>query len=191
MNRNVPPPPTTQKKTTDSKTVPNKDEDSYYVILHNRVPKVEVNFWIIKVLSTTVGETFADFFNETVGLGLAKTTYLFLPFLAAAVAGQFYTGRYNAFLHWSVVVLMSIVGTLVTDNLTDNLNVKTWISSIVFAILLAITFGGWYYKERSLDIHLISTRPREAFYLVAILFTFSLGTAFGDFITEGLGLGYG
>lgn len=113
-----------------------------------------------------------------------------LSVLVVAMVAQFVTPRYNAFIYWLVVVLVSIVGTLVTDNLTDGLGVKTWISSIVFAVLLTVTFGGWYAKERSLDIHLIRTRRREAFYWVAILFTFSLGTAFGDFITEEEGLGY-
>jgi uncharacterized membrane-anchored protein len=88
------------------------------------------------------------------------------------------------------VVLVSIVGTLLTDNLTDQLGVPLWASTVLFTALLAITFGAWYARERTLSIHTVFSRRREAFYWVAILFTFALGTAAGDLITEGLGLGY-
>lgn len=159
-------------------------------VLKNRVPEITVVFWIIKVLSTTTGETFADYLNETVGLGLPNTTYIMLSIFLVALAAEFYVSRYNAFIYWFVVVLISIVGTLVTDNLTDGLGVPLWVSTIVFAILLGATFSGWYWKEGTLNFHTIYTRRREAFYWVAILFTFALGTAGGDLITEGWGVGY-
>lgn len=166
------------------------EHDHVDVILHNRVPEVEIIFWIIKILSTTTGETFADYLNETVGLGLANTTYIILSFWIVALAAEFYVDRYNAFVYWLVVVLTSILGTLVTDNLTDGLGLELWISTIIFSVLLFITFGAWYLKEGTLDIHTIFTREREAFYWVAIFCTFALGTAGGDLITEGFGLGY-
>lgn len=159
-------------------------------ILKNRVPEVTIVFWIIKVLSTTTGETFADYLNETVGLGLPHTTYIMLSIWIVAMVAQFMTKRYNAFIYWIVVVLISIVGTLITDNLTDGLGLELWISTLIFAVLLAVTFSAWYYKERTLSFHTIFTRRREAFYWTAIMITFALGTAAGDLITEGLGLGY-
>ncbi len=160
------------------------------ILLRNRVPEVTVLFWLIKVLSTTTGETAADYLNETVGLGLTLTTVIMGSLLVVALVAQFLTRRYTAGIYWTVVVLISIVGTLLTDNLTDNLGVPTWQSTIVFSVLLAVTFGIWFARERTLSIHTIASRRREAFYWVAILFTFALGTAAGDLITEGIGLGY-
>jgi uncharacterized membrane-anchored protein len=169
---------------------PPVDYEHVHTVLKNRVPEISVIFWIIKVLSTTTGETFADYLNETLGLGLPNTTYIMLSVFVVALAAQFYVSRYNAFVYWFVVVLISIVGTLVTDNLTDGLGVQLWVSTLIFSILLVLSFTAWYMKEGTLNFHTIYTRRREAFYWIAILFTFALGTAGGDLITEGWGLGY-
>lgn len=159
-------------------------------ILFNRVPEVTFAFWAIKILSTTTGETFADYLNVDVGLGLQVTSYIMGALLIASLVAQFATKRFTSGIYWTVVVLVSVVGTLVTDNLTDVLGVELWVSTIIFSALLAVTFGIWFYREQTLSIHTIFSRRREAFYWVAILFTFALGTAAGDLITEGLGLGY-
>ena len=159
-------------------------------ILFNRVPEVTLAFWVIKILSTTTGETFADYLNETLGLGLSITTWIMTGLLVIALAAQFATKRYNSGIYWTVVVLISIVGTLITDNLTDVLGVELWVSTVIFSVLLAVTFGIWFFRERTLSIHTIFTRRRETFYWIAILCTFALGTAAGDLISEGLGLGY-
>lgn len=159
-------------------------------ILFNRVPEVTFAFWVIKILSTTTGETFADFLNDTVGLGLALTTAIMSTLLVVALIAQFVTKRYTSGFYWTVVVLISVVGTLLTDTLTDTLGVPLWVSTTLFSALLAVTFGIWFARERTLSIHTIFTRRRESFYWIAILFTFALGTAAGDLITEGLGLGY-
>lgn len=159
-------------------------------ILFNRVPEVTFAFWVIKILSTTTGETFADYLNVDVGLGLSITTWVMTGLLVIALIAQFATKRYNSGVYWTVVVLISIVGTLLTDNLTDVLGVELWVSTLIFSLVLAITFGIWFARERTLSIHTIVTRRREAFYWIAILFTFALGTAAGDLISEGLGLGY-
>ena len=156
----------------------------------SKVPEVTVYFWIIKVLCTTVGETFADFLNVNLGLGLSLTTYAMSAALAVALVAQFRLDRYVPGVYWLAVVLISIVGTLITDNLTDNFGVPLWISTVVFSIALAITFSAWYASEGTLSIHTIFTRKREAFYWLAILFTFALGTAAGDLVSEGYGLGY-
>jgi uncharacterized membrane-anchored protein len=164
--------------------------DRTHTVLKNRVPEISVVFWIIKVLSTTTGETFADYLNVTVGLGLPNTTYITGSMLIVAMAAQFIVSRYNAFIYWLLVVLVSIVGTLVTDNLTDGLGVPLWVSTVIFGTLLTVTFSVWWWKERTLNFHTIYTRRREAFYWVAIFMSFALGTAAGDLITEGFGLGY-
>ncbi len=104
---------------------------------------------------------------------------------------QFRSKKYTPALYWIVVVLISIAGTLFTDNLTDNLNISLLTSSAVWAILLALTFAGWYLSEKTLSIHSIYTNRREAFYWLTILFTFALGTGVGDLIAERFSLGYG
>jgi len=156
-----------------------------------KVPEVTAFFWIIKVLATTVGETFADYLNETLGFGLNGTTLVTIVALVVSLYFQFKSSKYQPSLYWLVVVLISIAGTLFTDNLTDNLGVSLIISSVIFAVMLAVVFFVWHRTEASLAIHSIYTPRREAFYWGAILFTFALGTATGDLFAERLGLGYG
>jgi uncharacterized membrane-anchored protein len=150
----------------------------------NKVPEVTVFFWVIKILCTTVGESFADYINETLGFGLTNTTVVFSAALVVVMVAQFRSRRYVPGIYWLAVVLISVVGTLLTDNLTDGQGVPLWISSTVFAVLLAVVFGVWYARERTLSIHSIVTTPREAFYWLTVLVTFALGTAVGDWTLE-------
>jgi uncharacterized membrane-anchored protein len=150
----------------------------------NKVPEVTLYFWVIKILCTTVGESFADYINETLGFGLTNTTLVFSAALVATLVAQFAVRRYIPGVYWLAVVLISVVGTLLTDNLTDAQNVPLWISSSAFAVLLALVFGVWYARERTLSIHSIVTTPREAFYWLTVLVTFALGTAVGDWTVE-------
>ena len=157
----------------------------------NKVPEVTAYFWIIKVLCTTVGETFADYINETLGFALTNTTLLFGAALVAVLVWQFRLRRYVPGVYWLAVVLISVVGTLLTDNLTDGVGVPLLVSTLVFAVLLAAVFGSWYARERTLSIHSIITTPREAFYWLTVLVTFALGTAAGDWTLELTGWGPG
>ena len=156
----------------------------------NKVPEVTVYFWLIKVLSTTVGETAADYLDTNLNLGLTATSLIMTALLVAALIAQMRADRYIAGRYWLTVVLVSIVGTLITDNLSDGYNVPLEVTTPVFAVLLAATFIVWYATEGTLSIHSIFTRRREAFYWTTILFTFALGTAAGDLIAEKLNLGY-
>ena len=169
-----------------SSTVP----EHVRTILFNRVPEITFAFWVIKILATTTGETFADYINVDLALGLSITTWIMGGLLIVALVAQFATKRYTSGIYWTVVVLISVVGTLITDNLTDVVGLPLWVSTVIFSGVLVITFGIWFYRERTLSIHTIFSRRREAFYWVAVLFTFALGTAAGDLITEGFGLGY-
>lgn len=155
----------------------------------NKVPEITVFFWIIKVLCTTVGESAADYINSTLGFGLGKTTLLMSVLLVAALVAQFRLRCYVPGVYWTAVVLISVVGTLVTDNLTDGLHVSLIVSTIGFSVVLALTFLAWFRRERTLSIHTIVTSRRETFYWLAVLFTFALGTAAGDLLTDRLGLG--
>jgi uncharacterized membrane-anchored protein len=156
----------------------------------NKVPEVTLYFWIIKILCTTVGETFADNLNEKLNLGLTNLTYLMGAALAVTLVFQFRARRYVPSLYWLAVVLISVVGTLITDNLTDNFGVSLVTTTVIFSVVLALVFGGWYRSEETLSIHSIHTTRREAWYWLAILFTFALGTAAGDLTAEKLDVGY-
>ncbi|MFJ3913653.1 COG4705 family protein [Streptomyces vinaceus] len=150
----------------------------------NKVPGVTIWFWIIKILCTTVGESFADWINMTLGVGLIGTALIFTGALAAVLAWQLGAERYIPFVYWLTVVVVSVTGTLYTDILTDSQGVPLALSSSVFAGALAVVFGIWYVRERTLSVHTITTRPRELFYWLAVLVTFALGTATGDWTLE-------
>lgn len=156
----------------------------------NKVPQVTLAFWAIKIMSTTVGETGADYLTVHVGLGAAVTGGIMASLLVAALLVQLRSRQYVPRVYWLTVVLVSVVGTQITDALTDGLGVSLYVSTAVFAVLLAATFAAWYARERTLSIHTIVTSRRELFYWTAILFTFALGTAAGDLATEALGLGF-
>jgi len=156
-----------------------------------KVPAITAFFWIIKVLATTVGETFADFLNESLGLGLTGTSVVMGFALVAALIWQFATKRYIPIVYWLAIVLISVAGTLITDTMTDAYGIPLIVSSMIFAILLALTFTVWFVREKTLAMKSIVTPTREGFYWLAILFTFALGTAVGDYLAETLGLGYG
>jgi uncharacterized membrane-anchored protein len=156
----------------------------------NKVPELTLFFWIIKILCTTVGETFADFLNVNLNMGLTNTTYIMGSLLIVTLFFQFCSKKYKPGIYWLAVVLLSVVGTLITDNLTDNFGVSLVTTTVVFSILLALTFAVWYLVEKTLTVHTIYTTRREAFYWTTILFTFALGTAAGDLVAERLQLGY-
>ena len=156
----------------------------------SRVPEITLFFWIIKIMATTVGETAADFLSFTLGWGLVSTSYIVSGLLLFAVLIQFKLKRYVPASYWLVVVLVSVVGTLITDNLVDNLGMSLVNITIVFSVALTAVFMGWYASEKTLSIHSIYTAKRELFYWAAILVTFALGTAAGDLVAEHLAMGY-
>jgi uncharacterized membrane-anchored protein len=139
----------------------------------NKVPLITIYFWVIKVLATTVGETLADFLATKLGLGLIRTSYVISALFLVALAVQLTRKRYVPAVYWTVVVLISVVGTLISDTLVDKLGIGLQTTSIVFAALLAIVFALWYASERTLSVHWIATTRRELFYWAAILFTFA------------------
>ncbi|MEB0045532.1 MULTISPECIES: hypothetical protein [unclassified Pseudomonas] len=156
----------------------------------NKVPEVTLSFWVIKILSTTVGETGADFLAVDAGFGAGKTSIAMAVLLAVALSCQLRTKAYTPWIYWLTVVLVSVVGTQITDILTDKLGVSLYTSTVVFSALLAINFVIWYRIEHSLSIREIVTPRRELFYWATVLCTFALGTAAGDLATEALGLGF-
>lgn len=158
--------------------------------LLNKVPEITLVFWIIKILATTVGETAADVLSTTFGLGTIVTSYVMAVLLLISLVFQLRAKRYVPAIYWIVVVFISVVGTLISDNLVDNLGVSLVTTSVIFTVALVAVFVSWYLSERTLSVHTIFTLRRELFYWAAILFTFSLGTSAGDLLSERLGLGY-
>lgn len=157
----------------------------------SKVPEITLWFWIIKILCTTVGESFADYINMALGVGLVATAVIFTIVTAVVLTVQMRLNRYRPGAYWLTVVVMSITGTLYTDILTDQAGVPLWISATVFSIALAVIFTIWFVKENTLSIHSIVSVPREAFYWLAVLITFALGTALGDWTLELTGWGPG
>ncbi len=156
----------------------------------NRVPEVTLVFWILKILATTVGETAADVLSTTFKLGTVVTSYVMAALLLTSLFFQFRAKRYVPPIYWLVVVFISVVGTLISDNLVDTLGVSLVTTTVIFAVALVAVFVFWYMSEKTLSVHTIYTAGRELFYWAAILFTFSLGTSGGDLLSERLGLGY-
>lgn len=156
----------------------------------SKVPEVTFYFWVIKVLCTTVGESAADYLNVNLNLGLTGTSLITGVLLVAALVWQFSAKSYVPVRYWVTVAIISVFGTLVTDNLTDRVGVALTTSTMIFSGLLALTFIAWYVSEKTLSIHSIYTSRRESFYWLAVLFSFALGTATGDLLAEDLGIGY-
>ena len=156
----------------------------------NKVPEVTLYFWLIKILCTTVGETAADYLSTNLGWGPNNTMLLTGSILAVLLVTQFSLRRYVPSVYWAAVVVISVFGTEITDKLSDDYHVALTVSTPIFAVILALVFATWWGVERTLSIHTIQTTRREAFYWLAILFTFALGTAAGDLVAEKFTLGY-
>ena len=169
----------------------NRTEQSEPSGLLNKVPEVTIYFWIIKVMATTVGETAADLLSVRLNFGLTATSYVMSAVFIFALFFQIRTKRYTPPLYWITVVAISVVGTLVSDNLVDGMGISLVTTSIAFGQILAVVFSLWYFSEKTLSIHTIFTTRRELFYWAAILFTFAMGTSVGDLMAERLDLGYG
>ncbi|MGI5239958.1 COG4705 family protein [Dactylosporangium sp. CA-139066] len=154
----------------------------------SKVPQVTILFWIIKVLTTGMGETASDFLAHTVAppvaVGLGGLG------LVAALILQFRVRRYLAGVYWFAVIMVSVFGTMAADVLHVGLGVPYVVSTIGFAVALGAIFVVWYASERSLSIHSIDTPRRECFYWATVLATFALGTAAGDLTAMTFGWGY-
>jgi uncharacterized membrane-anchored protein len=170
----------------------------------NKVPEVTLYFWLIKVLCTTIGETFSDNLvskwapggdnasPHQLQIALWKVTGCTAVVLLILLAIQFTRKKYLAPVYWVTIVVISLVGTQITDLFEgqgDQPN-NMWAITIVSLGLLAAVFAVWYWSERTLSMHSIITRRREAFYWLAILTTFATGTAVGDLLAEKLSMGY-
>jgi len=153
-----------------------------------KVPQITIAFWVIKILTTGMGETTSDFLVRT--LDPPPTVAAAGGLLLAALAAQILSPRYSSWLYWMAVVLVSIFGTMVADVIHVFLGVPYAISTVAFALSLGAILFLWKRSESTLSIHSVSTRRRELYYWATILLTFALGTAVGDLTAATLGFGY-
>ncbi|WP_420799360.1 hypothetical protein [Ktedonospora formicarum] len=153
-----------------------------------KVPEITVYFWIIKLLTTAMGETTSDYLAHQLD-----------PVIAVALGGvgllialilQFSVRRYVAAIYWFTVTMVAIFGTMAADVLHVGFGIPYLISTVMFMIALVVIFVAWYVSEKTLSIHSIYTRRRELFYWATVMATFALGTALGDMTATTLGLGY-
>jgi len=153
-----------------------------------KVPEVTVYFWIIKLLTTGMGETTSDYLVHQLDPLIAVA--IGASGLAAALILQFSARRYVTWIYWLAVAMVAVFGTMAADALHVRLGIPYLISTAFFAVALAVIFVAWYAREKTLSIHSIYTRPRELFYWATVMATFALGTATGDMTATTLGLGY-
>lgn len=153
-----------------------------------KVPEVTIFFWIIKLLTTGMGETTSDYLvhqiDPIVAVAIGGVCFV------AALALQLYVQRYVPWIYWLTVVMVAVFGTMVADAIHITLGVPYEVSTACFAIVLAAIFITWYVTERTLSIHRINSRRRELFYWATVIATFALGTAAGDLTATTLRLGY-
>jgi len=158
-----------------------------YEPVEAKVPRITASFWVLKLLTTAMGEAASDYLLGTmgfVGLGLGAAGFTFVLWV------QSRTRRFNVFAYWAAVMMVAVLGTMAADTVHHKLGVPYEISSLVFAVAVAATFWAWYRVERTLSIHSITTRRREVFYWLTVSFTFALGTALGDLSASTLHFGF-
>ena len=156
----------------------------------NRVASLGILFWLIKILSTTVGETAADYVSVDLKLGLILTAIVMGAITIGASIWNFKQKKYFPPSYWLLIVMMSIEGTLITDLLVDQFGVSLLVLDVIFTIGMVVLFAAWNKKEHTLSIHDINNDTREKFYWIIVLTTFALGTGVGDTVSEYLNFGY-
>jgi uncharacterized membrane-anchored protein len=153
-----------------------------------KVPEITLYFWIVKLLTTAMGESISDFlvndFNRYLGVLVG-----FIVF-AVAIVAQFRARRYSTWLYWTAVSMVAVFGTMCADVLHVVIGLPYTASFTLYAVLLAVTFITWYRVEGTLDIHSVNTPRREVFYWLTVIFTFAMGTAVGDLTSITVHLGY-
>ncbi|HEX2810209.1 MAG TPA: hypothetical protein VHN80_28925, partial [Kineosporiaceae bacterium] len=156
----------------------------------SKVPEITAFFWIIKLLSTAGGEVVADLFAHSHYFGLIGSLVISSAMLAIALAVQLIVRRYLPIVYWSVIVLVGVAGTLISDTVVDMLHLSHAQATVLFLIMLLAILSAWYATERTLSIHTITTTRRELYYWGAVMATFALGTAAGDLTAFSLGWGF-
>ncbi len=160
-------------------------------IKHNKVAQITIFFWIMKVIATTLGETLGDFFSMTLNLGYIVSLLIAMGFFAVVLIGQLRLKSFVAPVYWLVIVGTTTAGTEVSDLLDRTLGLGYTLGSLLLFGLFIGTLYLWHRQKKEIVVYPVTDRGVEIYYWVAILFSNSLGTAFGDFLSDNIGLSYG
>ncbi len=156
----------------------------------NKVAKITLMFWLMKIVATTLGETLGDFISMTLNLGYVVGIGITLFFFLGVLFTQLSVKQYVPVIYWLVIVGTTTLGTEISDFIDRTLHLGYAWGSLLLVSCLILTLMLWYKKYKNLEVYPITERPKEIYYWVAILFSNSLGTAFGDFLSDNLGLSY-
>lgn len=156
----------------------------------NRVPHIILLYWIIKIASTTLGETGADMFSMTFNLGYGVTIVIFTILFLIALLVKLALKRYDSISYWVLFTMTAIVGTAISDYIDRTLQLGYAMGSGILVALLLIVLGVWYKTEKSINVEKITTARAELFYWLAFLVANTLGTAAGDYLSDNLGMGF-
>lgn len=154
----------------------------------NKIAKITLLFWLMKIVATTLGETLGDFFAQTLDLGYAIGIGVTLVFFLLTLFLQLSAKKYVPAYFWLVIIGTTTLGTEISDFIDRSLHLGYALGSLILFGLLALTLFLWYKKFNSLEVYPISNRQKELYFWMAVLFSNSLGTAFGDYLNDGLGL---
>lgn len=156
----------------------------------NKVAKVTLSFWIMKICATTLGETGGDLMSMTLNVGYALSSVIFFSFFLVTVFMQIKSRKFHPVLYWSVILATSTAGTTMSDFMDRTLHLGYALGSLILVTCLLSVLAIWYMSEKSLSVNNIETPREETFYWIAILFSNTLGTALGDFLADSSGLGF-
>jgi uncharacterized membrane-anchored protein len=156
----------------------------------SKVAKVTLAFWVMKILATTLGETAGDFISMTLDLGYYAGLGITFVLLAAVLFFQIMGERYNPLLFWTAIVATTTAGTEISDFMDRSLELGYMAGSVILVAGLMLTLAVWYYRDRDLRVYPIVRKDAEIMFWIAVLFSNSLGTAFGDFLVDNVGLSF-
>jgi uncharacterized membrane-anchored protein len=156
----------------------------------NRVPHIIFLYWVIKIVSTTLGETGADMFSMTFNLGYWETIAIFLSLFLVLLVIKLLLKGYHPLVYWLTFTASALAGTAISDFIDRTLGFGYALGSAILTVLLLIILAAWYKKEKSIKVEYITTPSAEIFYWMAFLIANTLGTAAGDFFADNLGLGF-
>jgi len=156
----------------------------------NKVARITLIFWLMKIVATTLGETLGDFISMTLDLGYTIGIAITLTFFLVVLAAQLSVKKYIPVIYWLVIIGTTTLGTEISDFIDRSLHLGYTLGTILLVTCLLLTLYFWYRKYHNLEVYPITNRQKEIYYWTAILFSNSLGTAFGDFLGDRLGLSY-
>jgi uncharacterized membrane-anchored protein len=166
--------------------MPEHDQRRTRAVL-TKVPEITAIFWVLKLITTGMGEAMSDFLGDK-SVPIAAAIGIFG--LAFAIWLQMRQREYRAPIYWFAVMMVAIFGTMAADGIHDGASIPYSVTTPMFGLIMAAIFFFWYRSEGTLSIHSITTRRREGFYWATVLATFALGTAAGDLTATPLNLGY-